>query len=644
MICSGVYVRKREMLTRTTIALATIMLALCGPARIDASAQTKNGQVTLPAFSDISGARYNSAVLSTHPATVFVFVSSQCPVSNVYSPRLSALADHYRSSGVAVLGVYSDRQETIADIERSAKAHGLSFPIVKDAGNVLADRLHARVTPQAIVVDAHGAIQYSGRIDDNPVATRVVSNDLANAIDAVLAGKPVAPNQVVGIGCSIRRVMAAKPLAGVPTYARDIAPILRSKCEGCHHDGEVAPFSLCTYAQASAWAADIKRYTQNKQMPPWKPEIGYGQFKDAHNRVLDQHELDVIAHWADSGAPQGNPALAPAPNRFAKGWRLGEPDIILQADKEFHLSADGEDVYRNFVIKSNFDEDRYIAGVEVHPGNPAVVHHVIAYIDGKPMNGGKYASEALEGRDHDGQPGFTSFGGPGFNPTGMLAGWAPGNDPYLLPDGVANRVPKGSRVVIQVHYHKDGKPETDLTRIGVHFCKTTIDKVITGGISINFGFKIPPGAERYEAHGMWLTGNGNDIDFTTAELTSDQHIVAVTPHMHLLGKEMKVWAVLPNGTEKPLVWIKDWDFNWQMTYMLKEPIAAPKGTRIKMVAYFDNSERNLRNPNRLHPMTVGWGESTFDEMCIAFVSTTKDAEHLAITPGSGSKNPVATAR
>ena len=371
-------------------------------------------------------------------------------------------------------------------------------------------------------------------------------------------------------------------------------------------------------------------------MPPWKPTPGYGEFKDSDKRVLTDAELATIAKWADSGAPAGNPKDAPPPARFARGWRLGEPDIVIQPSAAYHLSADGDDVYRNFVVKTNFAEDRYVSGVEVRPGNSAVVHHMIAYIDGKPANG-EYASEKLDGKDHDGQPGYTSFGGPGFNPTGMLGGWAPGNDPYLFPDGVAQIVPRGSRIVIQVHYHKDGKPETDLTRLGVHFCKTTVEKLVTGGLDINFSFRIPPGAEHYEAKGTWITGSGSDINMSHSELTSDQHILAITPHMHLLGREMKVWATLPDGTEKPLVWIKDWDFNWQMTYFLKEPLAAPKGTKIHMVAYYDNSANNPRNPNRLNPKTVGWGESTFDEMCIAFVTATRDDEHLAINPAVASK-------
>ncbi len=626
---------------KTGLAAAALCMLVSGI--LPAVAAPTSG--TPGAFTDIAGKSYTAAFTAEHPATVFVFLSTQCPVSNLYGSRLNALAKTLAAKNVPLIGVFSDRQESLQEVKRSAATHGLKFAVVKDERNVIADRLHATLTPQAIVLDAHNVIRYTGRIDDNSVATRVTSNDLAEAIKTVLAGSQVAHPVLNSVGCAIRRATPAPAAtkAGVPTYASDIAPILRTRCEGCHHEGEVAPFSLTNYAQASAWAADLKKYTQNRQMPPWKAEAGYGEFTDTHNRVLSQAEIDLIARWADGGAPQGRPEAAPAPNRFSKGWRLGTPDLVLQPEKEFHLGADGEDVYRNFVVKTNFNEDRYVSGVEVRAGNASVVHHVIAYIDGLPTRSG-YASDKLEGREHDGQPGFTSFGGPGFNPTGMLAGWAPGNDPYLLPTGVANLVPKGSRIVIQVHYHKDGKPETDLTKIGIHFCKSTVDKIVAGGVSINFAFQIPPGAERYEAKGLWVTNiNSGRPDFTQQTLTSDQHILAVTPHMHLLGKEMRVWATLPDGTEKPLVWIKDWDFNWQMTYFLKEPIAAPKGTKINMVAYYDNSAKNTKNPNRLHPTTVGWGESTTDEMCIAFVTTTKDSEHLAINPNNNNGGARATA-
>ncbi len=579
-----------------------------------ASAKSAAGKL---AFSDLTGKAYSAQDIAAHKASVFLFVSGQCPVSNVYTPRMNALAAAYGAHDVQVFAVYSDRQESALDITRHAREHGLTFPVVKDGSNVLADRLGAKMTPEAIVVDATGAVRYRGRIDDNAVATRVTVHDLGAALDAVLTGKPVAHPEMLAVGCAIRRTATpALAKAGVPTYAQDVAPILRAKCEGCHRPGEVAPFSLQTYAQASAWSVDIKRFTAGGQMPPWKPAPGFGAFQETDVHTLSAVERNMIAKWADNGAPLGDPKKIPSPRKFVQGWQLGEPDMVITPEKAYQLSADGDDVYRNFVVKSNFTEDRYISAVEVRPGNPAVVHHVIGFIDSYKQNG-LYASEKLETATKDGQPGYTSFGGPGFVPTGMMGGWAPGNDPHFLPEGIGTRIPKGSRIVVQVHYHKDGKPETDLTRLGIHFCKGTVQKAVAGGWAINFGIKIPPGDPHYKAE-------------ATMSIVEDQHLLAVTPHMHLLGKEMKVWATFSDGSEKPLVWIKDWDFNWQATYVLKEPMALPAGTKLHMTAYYDNSVQNPRNPMKTNLRSVTWGEQTTDEMCVAFFSTTKDKEQLNV--------------
>ncbi|MCW3054458.1 MAG: Peroxiredoxin [Chthonomonadales bacterium] len=569
------------------------------------------------AFNDLTGKAYTAQDIAAHKASVFLFISGQCPVSNVYTPRMNALAATYGARDVQVFAIYSDRQESASDIMRHAKEHGLTFPIVKDTTNRLADTLGAQMTPEAIVVDASGAVRYRGRIDDNAVATRVSARDLNAALDAVLDGKPVAHPEMLAIGCAIRRNAAPVPAKpGVPTYARDIAPILRTKCEGCHRPGEVAPFSLQTYTQASAWSADIKRYTAAGQMPPWKPASGYGDFQEADVHTLSETERNTIAKWADNGAPLGDLKQMPAPRKFVQGWQLGEPDMVIAPEKAYHLSADGEDVYRNFVVKSNFTEDRYLSAVEVRPGNAAIVHHVVAYIDSS-HQGDQYASEKLEAATTDGQPGYTSFGGPGFIPTGLMGAWAPGNNPHFLPQGVGTRVPKGARIVMQVHYHKDGKPETDQTRFGLHFCKGSVQKEVANAFAVNVGFQIPPGNPHYETRG-------------TLPVSEDEHLLAVMPHMHLLGTEMKVWATLPDGSEKPLVWIKEWDFNWQGTYYFKEPIALPKGAAVHLTAYYDNSAKNTRNPLKDHPRTVTWGEQTTDEMCVAFFFTTKDAQKLNV--------------
>ena len=446
------------------------------------------------AFSDIQGKRYNSQTLTGHKAAVFLFVSSQCPISNVYTPRFISLAETYSKKDVQVFAVYSDRQESLTEITAHARDRKFNFPVIKDAGAVLADKLGATMTPEAILVDAKGEVKYRGRIDDNPVATHVTSHDLENALNAVLEGKPVAHSEMLSTGCAIRR--DSKPTAvaaGVPTYSRNVAAILRAKCEGCHRPGEVAPFSLQTYQQASAWAADIKRYTQNHQMPPWKPAPGYGDFKDEAHINLTDAERAVLSKWADANAPLGNAKEVPPPRQFTSGWQLGEPDMVIAPDKAYQVSADGDDVYRHFVVKTNFTEDRYISAVEVRPGNRAVVHHVIAYIDGTPDTNGKYASEKLEEATKDGQPGYTSFGGPGFVPVGIMGGWAPGNEAQYLPEGVGIFVPKGARLSMEVHYHKDGKIETDQTKMGLHFCRTTVQKRIDGVFALNFGFKFPRG-------------------------------------------------------------------------------------------------------------------------------------------------------
>ena len=573
----------------------------------------KLGMAANLSFADLTGKVYGPREISAHKATVFVFVSAQCPVSNLYTPRANALAARYKSQGVQMFAVYADSQESRAEITRNAQAHGLTFPVVQDAKAALAANVGAKMTPEAVVVDASGAICYRGRIDDNAVSSRATTHDLADALDAVLKGEPVAHPTQMAFGCVIRQPKAVKALAGVPTYAHDVAPILRAKCESCHREGEVAPFTLQDYKQASAWAGDIKRYTQNEQMPPWKPDAHYGTFKDVAAHTLSEQEKTVIARWADAGAPQGDAKDIPAPAKFSGEWKMGTPDIVLQPAKAYHLSADGEDVYRDFIVKTDFPTDRWIKAVECRPGNHGVVHHIINYVDAN------HAADKMDGMDKDNEPGFTSSGGgPGFAASGFLGGWAPGNDPAELPQGTGILLPKGANLVIQVHYHKDGKPETDLTKIGLFFAHGTMDKMARTNIAINFGFKIPYGDNHHETT-------------ATTGIKEDCHVLSVMPHMHLLGREMKVWATLPDGTEKPMVWIKDWDFNWQATYQFTQPIALPKGSKVHLVAYYDNSDKNPRNPNIAHPRAATWGEQTTDEMCIAFMTYTKDAEHLALS-------------
>ena len=389
----------------------------------------------------------------------------------------------------------------------------------------------------------------------------------------------------------------------VPTYARDVAPILYAKCAVCHHAGEVTPFNLTSYEDARSKAPTLVAAIKSKYMPPWQA-ISHGEF--TNERTLTESQIAIITAWAKAGAPKGDLSLAPAPPKFTPGWAMGQPDFVGKPALAYPIAAEGEDDYRCFVIPTNYPEGRYITGIELRPGNRRVVHHVLIYVDDKGV------ARKMEGKD--GKPGYASFGGPGFQPSGSLGGWAPGLQPQVLPQGHGFWLPKGADLVLQMHYHKDGKPESDLTQIGLKFAKGPIDKPVRWDSLHNVLIRIPAGESRYE-----LTSS---MDITTPVTLLD-----VIPHMHLLGHDMTVTAKFPDGKQRELIHVDPYDFNWQTRYSYKEPVHLPKGTVLSLVAHYDNSAANPHNPNN-PPKQVVFGEQTTNEMCFAFFSYTFDDEHV----------------
>lgn len=596
-----------RFLSRLGWIAITLLIPVAGLLAANATAPNDSKIGEKPAglkFRDLKGKTLSLRGSNSLPA-VYLFLSTQCPVANRYTSRIIAMERVYRTQGVRFIGVNANANESASDILRHARARGFTFPIVKDDGS-LAARLGATMTPQAVVLDRKGVIRYRGRIDDNVNPSEVKSHDLKEALDAILSGKPVSRAETAAFGCVIRnKPLAASVKTATVTYTRDVAPILQQNCLVCHRKGEVAPFSLETYEQAAAWAQQIKVYTANRKMPPWKAE-SHGEFLD--ERRLTDRQIATLAAWADSGTPKGDPKYLPPTPKFPSGWKLGSPDAIIQMPEPYPLEADGRDVYRCFVIPTDYPEDRYLSAIEFHPGNRTVVHHVIAYIDTRG------AARKLDEKDPG--PGYsTTGGGPGFVPSGFLGGWAPGNEPRLTPEGVGILLPKGADIVLEVHYHKSGKPETDLTKAGLYFCKSPVSKRVRILPVVNLFIKIPPGAE-------------NHTEKAAMPVLQDITIFSVMPHMHLLGRSMRVYIEFPDKTEKQLVYVPQWDFNWQMTYQLKEPLKVPKGSVIRLVATYDNSEKNPNNPHK-PPIEVRWGEQTTDEMCLAFIGYTVDSEQLA---------------
>ncbi|HEY8503704.1 MAG TPA: redoxin domain-containing protein, partial [Gemmataceae bacterium] len=333
--------------------------------------------IDLPVLDDLAGKPFPPGRLADARAVAVVFLSFDCPVSNSYAPELIKLAEEYGERGVRFLGVCcaAEPAEKLAGL---AKEFRLPFPVLHDPKRKAADALKATTTPEVFVLDHNRVLRYRGRIDDayyarlKKSARGVTRRDLREALDDVLAGKPVRVPATEPIGCSLRLEERAAGEVTTPyTFHRDVLPILQKNCQGCHRPGAVGPFALMTYRHALNWAEDIKRYTQSRQMPPWKPVAGPEFLND---RRMSQKEIDVLASWADGGAPEGDPKDAPPPAEFAKGWQLGEPDLVLTVPEEFHLGPSGSDLFRCFVLPTGLTEDRYVVAFEVRPGNPRVVH------------------------------------------------------------------------------------------------------------------------------------------------------------------------------------------------------------------------------------------------------------------------------
>ncbi|MCW5935418.1 MAG: redoxin family protein [Fimbriimonadia bacterium] len=578
--------RKHNVLTETRAAASTVKVGSRLPALT---------------FQDIKGKSYNLQTLAQKGPVAVVFMGVACPVAQRYTTRLNTLQQTYAKKGVSLIAVNSNYDESLEATRKHAAEMKFKFPVVKDETGQIAQAFGATMTPQAFVVDQKAAIRYRGAIDDNRYETRVKHTYLRDALDAILNKKTVKVATSESFGCTLRAPEEAKGATAI-NYAKHIAPILQENCQSCHRPGQVAPFELMTYDDAYAWRKEIKKYTQTRLMPPWKPEPGHGDFKG--EKRLSNEEIKIIARWVESGAPMGDPKDLPAPRKFPNDWALGKPDFVVEMPEEYEIGPEGEDEYRHFVIPTNFNQDVYVQAIDVEPGNRKTVHHVIVYLD---TSG---TARRLDAADKG--AGYSAFGWPGFMPAGTLGGWAPGMTPSVLPEATGYRIPKGADIVLQVHYYRTGKVERDRSRVGLYFSKAPNTQPVSIGVAINAWFRIPPGDKRHEVKAYWSAPR-------------DVEVVAITPHMHLLGKEMKITAYPPSGDPVPMVWIKDWDFNWQDNYHYKSPVKLPKGTRIEVVSYYDNSEENPRNPHS-PPKPVTWGEKTSDEMCLAFFHVVGELE------------------
>lgn len=398
-------------------------------------------------------------------------------------------------------------------------------------------------------------------------------------------------------------VAAALPASGAMsargaevTFNRDVAPIVYAQCAACHRAGETAPFPLLTYEDVRKRAKQVVEVTTGRVMPPWKAEAQEGHPPFLGERRLTDAQIAVLRTWLEQGAVQGDPADAPDPPRFAAGWQLGEPDLIVRMPEAYTVPAEGRDIYRSFIVPVEIPWGKYVRAVEFRPGNPKVVHHAVLTtmpnVDARKL-------QAAEPKGNG--PGFaTGLVAPGERLPGSLGIWAPGKESIPLPDGYAMKWPGGSELLVQLHLHPSGKPELEQLWIGIYLTDAEPRAQLQPLSLVNAEVNIPPGAKEYVLRDRHT-------------LKRDVDVIGLFPHMHLLGRTITATATLPDGTVKPVLSIRDWDFAWQSYYQYAEPMRLPAGTRLEARWTFDNSADNPDNPSN-PPRRVRFGEQTTDEM------------------------------
>jgi len=418
----------------------------------------------------------------------------------------------------------------------------------------------------------------------------------------------------------VTAISAAAPAApaAVPTFSKDVAPILFKKCTQCHRPGEIAPMSLLTYEDARPYAESIVDELTEGAMPPWHADPNVGHFKN--DRSLSAADKATLLNWAKNGAPRGNPADLPPAPKYVDGWTIGEPTVVLPIPVEYKVPEKGQIDYEYFEIPTNFTEDKWVQAIEVRAGNRTVVHHVIAYMrpptpERRPT--GFRLAEGMSIPDERETPrpkGINLFPRP--QRTGaMIGGFAPGTSSMVYEPGSALLVRAGSTIVLQMHYTANGKATIDRTKVGMILAKEAPHVELRYGTLVNGAFKIPPGAEHHEVTAEMTT---------TADVTLRQML----PHTHLRGKDWEYTAYYPDGRVEKILAVPRYDFNWQTDYVFAEPLKLPKGTRIRAVAHYDNSTRNPSNPDP--KAEVSWGDQTWEEMMFTSFVYTLDG----VAPGA----------
>ncbi len=530
---------------------------------------------------DSAGKSFQLSDVSDSELTVVCFLGTECPMARLYGPRLSQMSQEFAEAGVRFVGINSNRQDSVSDIREYVKTYNVTFPILRDVGNRIADRFEATRTPEVFVLNQTLNLVYHGRIDDQyapgVARSKPERQDLRQAITEFLAGQPITIAQTQAPGCLIGRVRTDEaPVENGITYSEHVAPMLNTHCIECHRSGEIGPFAMDDYDEVAGWADTMLETIDDHRMPPWHADPKFGEFQNA--RHMPESDKQILRDWIAGGLATGDLSQAPELPEAITDWQLSrEPDLVLKMrDRPYTVPAEGTVEYQYFVVDPEFTEDKWISDAQTMPGNRSVVHHIIVFI--RP-------------------PELSQFSG-----IGWLTAYVPGAKQINLPEGRARRIPAGSKLVFQMHYTANGEQQDDISRLGLVFADVEdVTHEVYTIAGLNQEFEIPPGEATHQVKG------------SVRRLPIDAELIGIAPHMHFRGKSFKIW----NGDSKDsnlLLHVPNYDFNWQHVYQLTKPLPLNDVEHLRFLVTFDNSDGNPFNPD-----PPNWGDQSWEEMAAAFL-------------------------
>ncbi|MGO9934058.1 MAG: redoxin domain-containing protein [Steroidobacteraceae bacterium] len=568
---------------------ALVSLSFVGASYATSSTAAKApAEVALPAA--IDDFRLSDQNLHSHElyqlgdasAVVLITQQNSCPVSRNNATAVQALVDAYKPKGVEIFMLNSTPSDKREDIVVEAAAYGYNLPILLDSNQLVGEQLGVTRTAEVIVLDPKSwKIVYRGPIDDRVTYERQKASAdhtwAKDALDAQLAGKPVAVAQVQPVGCLIDFPERAKLATSKVTYVKNIAPMFEDKCVSCHQQGGIGPMSLTSYDQIKPFSPMIREMIRTQRMPPWRADPTVGHFLG--DRSLSSAQIKMLVHWVEAGAPRGTGADPLAAKNFkAPEWPLGKPDLVLDIPS-YTIPANGVVEYQRPWVVSPLTEGKWLRATTIKVENRQVVHHVLTgYLAEVPAKGAP-ANESKWGAS--------------------LGGYAVGAESIVQPADTGVYIPPGGAVGFQVHYTPFGQEVTEHSQIALYFYKDKPKYVMHTSVVANPNIEIPPNQESVQRQ-AYIT------------VPKDALLFAVFPHAHYRGSSSQFYMIAPDGQKTLLISLPHYDFNWQRNYYFAEPVKVAAGSKLLAIYTYDNSVRNPANPD--HNRTVPWGDQSFDEM------------------------------